>query len=301
MVSEQFLTDTALHADIVLPATTQLEQLDLMFSWGHFYLTWNEPAIPPLGDAVSNSELFRRLAAVMDFDDPYFRRSDEEMIRDALDWNAPAVAGITIDSLRQRGFARLNVGAPDQRTPHAEGQFLTPSGKCQFKSPLAAAGSFVLPNFRQGYTGAQAGTPVADVADYIPPYESPLGRAKESLRYPLSLITPKSHAFLNSGYANMPVQRHVAGEQCAILHPDDALARGIRDGTSVAVFNDRGRVICRARLTTDVMTGVVAIHSGYWRKDSRTAAAVNVLAGAKLGNIGRSPAFSDIAVQVALA
>src|SRR5262249_29893048 len=91
VVSEQFVTDTARYADIVLPATTQLEQADLMFSWGHFYLTWNEQAIAPLGEAVSNTELFRRLAKEMQFDDAYFQRSDEEMIQDSLDWNSPAV------------------------------------------------------------------------------------------------------------------------------------------------------------------------------------------------------------------
>ena len=219
VVSEQFLTDTALYADIVLPATTQLEQVDLMYSWGHFYLTWNEQAIAPLGEAVANTELFRRLAKAMEFDDPYFRRSDEEMIRDALDWNAPAVDGITIDSLRRNGYARLNVGGPERRTPHANGEFLTRSGKCEFKSSLAAAGSFVLPNFRQGYRADQSGTQVAGVPDYIPPRESPLHGANRRARYRLSLITPKSHAFLNSGYANMRVQRHAAGEQCAMLHP----------------------------------------------------------------------------------
>ena len=301
VVSEQFLTDTALHADIVLPATTQLEQIDLMFSWGHFYLTWNEQAIPPLGEAVSNTELFRRLAATMEFDDPWFRRSDEDMIQDVLDWSAPTLAGITIADLRQKGYARLNVGSPDRRAPHANGEFLTPSGKCELKSPLAAHGSLVLPHFRQGYMKDQPGTPVADVPDYIPARESPLGCANEPARHPLSLLTPKSHAFLNSSYANLPVQRHAAGEQCAMIHPDDALVREIRDGAIVTVFNDRGRLTCKAKLTTDVIRGAVAIYSGHWRSASRANVAVNALAGAAVGNIGRSPAFSDVAVEVALA
>jgi anaerobic selenocysteine-containing dehydrogenase len=298
VVSEQFPTDTALYADIVLPATTQLEQVDLMYSWGHFYLTWNEQAIPPLGEAVPNTELFRRLAKAMGFDDPHFRRSDEEMIRDALDWNAPAVDGITVDSLRRNGYARLNVGSPERRTPHANGEFLTRSGKCEFKSSLAAAGSFVLPHFRQGYRADQSGAQVASVPDYIPPRESPLGANPEA-RYRLSLITPKSHAFLNSGYANMRVQRHAAGEQCAMLHPDDAHPRGIRDGAIVTVFNDRGRITCNAKLTADVMRGVIAIHSGYWRAGSKGNTAVNVLAAAEVSNIGRAPTFSDVAVDVA--
>src|SRR5262249_42517061 len=292
-------TDTALHADIVLPATTQLEQIDLMFSWGHFYLTWNDRAIEPLGEAVSNTELFRRLAATMGFDDPWFQRGDEDMIKDVLDWSAPALAGITLAHLRQNGYARLNVGSPESRAPHAHGEFLTPSGKCELKSALAAHGNLVLPHFRQGHTKDQPGTPLAAVPDYIVPCESPLS-ADGATRYPLSLLTPKSHAFLNSSYANMAVQRPTAGEQCAMIHPDDALARGIRDGAVVNVFNDRGRVTCKAKLTSDVMRGSVAIYSGYWRSASQGNVAVNALAGATMGNIGRSPAFSDVAVEIAL-
>jgi anaerobic selenocysteine-containing dehydrogenase len=302
VVSEQFLTDTALYADLVLPATTQLEQIDLMYSWGHFYLTWNEQAIAPLGEAVSNTELFRRLAAALGFDDdPLFRRSDEELIRETLDWSAPALSGLTMESLREKGYARLNIGAPDKRAPHANGGFLTASGKCELKSSLAEHGSFVVPPFRQGHLAGQAGTPVAGVPDYVPPRESPLGQAGGAVRYPLSLITPKSHAFLNSGYANLAVQRHAAGPQCAMLHPDDALARGIGNGEMVAVFNDRGRLTCKAKVTADVMPGLVAIPSGYWRSASASNTSANVLASAEVGNIGRSPTFSDVAVEVSLA
>jgi len=301
VVSEQFLTDTALFADLVLPAATQLEQIDLMFSWGHFYLTWNEPAIAPQGEAVSNTELFRRLAAAFGFDDdPLFRRSDEELIRQTLDWTSPALSGISIEGLRQTGYARLNIGLPGERAPHANGDFLTTSGKCEFKSSLAGRGSFVVPPFRQGHPADQAGTPVSDVPDYVPPRESPLAGARGATRYPLSLITPKSHAFLNSGYANLAVQRHAAGPQCAMLHPDDALARGIGNGETVTVFNDRGRMVCKAKVTTDVMPGLVAIPSGYWRNGSRSNTSVNVLASAEHGNIGRSPTFSDVAVEVSL-
>ena len=149
VVSEQFPTDTTDFADIVLPATTQLEQFDIMYSWGHLYLSLNMPAIPPLGEAVSNTELFRRLAARMGFDEPHFKRGDEQMARDALDWSAPALAGIDLDLLKRSGYARLRVGAPGTSAPHAEGRFPTPSGKCEFVSSLAAGGNFVL---SPGYT-----------------------------------------------------------------------------------------------------------------------------------------------------
>ncbi len=147
---------------------------------------------------------------------------------------------------------------------------------------------------RQGHTADQARTAVADVPDYISPRE---GRATERAIYPPCLITPK-HAFLNAGYANMPVQRHVAGKRSAVLHPDDALSRGVRDEAIVTVCNDRGHISCKAKLSTDVMRGLVAVHAGYWRTGSRGSAAVNILASAEFSNIGRAPTFNDIAVEV---
>ena len=132
VVSDHFLTDTARFADIVLPATTQIEQEDIMFSWGHFYLSYNNQSIQPLGEAVSNTELFRRLARAMNFNDPHFYRDDAQMIEEAIDWNAPLMQGITLSNLKEKGFARLNIPSADKYAPHAEGNFPTPSGKCEF-------------------------------------------------------------------------------------------------------------------------------------------------------------------------
>ena len=152
VVSEQFITDTADFADIVLPATTQLEELDLMFSWGHLYLTLNMPAIAPLGEAVPNTELFRRLAARMGFDDPCFKRTDEDTLLEITDWSSPALSGVDLDLLKRDGYARLKIGTPETFAPHAEGKFPTASGKTEFVSSMTARGNFVLPLFRQGST-----------------------------------------------------------------------------------------------------------------------------------------------------
>ena len=207
VVSEHFLTDTALYADIVLPATTQLEQFDLMFSWGHLYLTLNEPAIAPLGEAVSNAELFRRLARAMGFNDPFWDRSDEQMALDALDWDNPVLEGIDLDGLRQTGYARLKVGSPEEFVPHREGNFPTPSGKMEFKSSVAeAAGNMVLPLFRQGYAADQSGEPLDPLPNFIPQNESARTNPELAARYPLNMLSPKAHAFLNSCYANMETQ-----------------------------------------------------------------------------------------------
>jgi anaerobic selenocysteine-containing dehydrogenase len=126
VVIEQFMTDTARHADFLLPATSQLEHLDLLWSWGHAYLTLNLPAIAPLGEALPNTEIFRRLAHRMDFDEPCFRESDEDIVRKALTSTHPYARGITLESLKQKGWVRLHI--PEGYRPYAEGNFPTPSG-----------------------------------------------------------------------------------------------------------------------------------------------------------------------------
>ena len=129
VVSEHFLTDTARYADLVLPATTQLEQHDIMFSWGHLYVTLNTPAIEPVGEAISNTELFRRLAARMGFTEECFTRTDEQMMAEAFDWSAPAMDGISLESLRQSGWARLNLPPADRVRPARRGQLPDPVGQ----------------------------------------------------------------------------------------------------------------------------------------------------------------------------
>ncbi|MCM2442835.1 molybdopterin-dependent oxidoreductase [Agrobacterium vitis] len=302
VVSEHFITDTARYADILLPATTQLEQKDIMFSWGHLYLSYNNPAIEPLGEAVSNTELFRRLAAALGIDDPFFFRSDDEMIEASMDWASPVLEGITLDQLKQSGYMRLNMPAADRWAPHRDGNFPTPTGKCEFKSTLAEGGNFVAPLFRQGYGGDQSGEAVDPLPHYIRPNESPATHPVLAQQYPLSLISPKSHAFLNSNYGNLPAQIAQAGEeQAVLLHPDDASERGIIAGAPIRVFNDRGMFEAFATLSPDVMRGVVVAPSGYWQRSNRKGATVHAVTPPAYADLGRAPTFSDALVQVAMA
>ena len=303
MVSEQILTDTADFADVVLPATTQLEQLDVMFSWGHLYLTLNQPAIAPLGEAVPNTEMFRRLAARMGFDDPCFRRTDEETVRAIIDWNSPALAGVDLEALKRDGYARLKLGTPDTFAPHAEGGFPTPSGKTEFVSSMAARGNFVLPIFRQGSTSfdprEREATPAIDpVPTYIPARESAMSDPALAARYPLNIISPKSHAFLNSCYANLPHQRRIVGEPTVTLNPADAAEREIGEGRAVRVFNQRGAFEAMAHLSDAVRPGVVVAPLGHWRKFSRAAGTVNAVNSAALADLGNAPTFSDNLIEV---
>ena len=299
VVSEHFLTDTARYADIVLPATTQLEQKDIMFSWGHLYLSYNNAAIEPLGEAVPNTELFRRMAKAMGIEDPSFYRTDDEMIEASLDWTNPVLQGITLQDVKAKGYARLTVPPASDWAPHRDGNFPTPTGKCEFKSTITGGGNFVVPLFRQGYNGDQDGTPVDPLPHYIPPNENPQTTPELAKRYPLSLISPKSHAFLNSNYGNLPAQTAQGGEEQAVfLHPDDAEQRGIVAGAPIRVFNDRGAFEAFATLSPDVMPGVVMAPSGYWHRSNRKGATVHALTPPAFADLGRAPTFSDVLVQV---
>src|SRR6201996_5420707 len=293
VVSDHFLTDTARYADLVLPATTQLEQHDLMFSWGHLYVTLNTPAVEPVGEAISNTELFRRLAARTGVTEDCFTRTDEQMMAEAFDWSAPAMAGITLDSLRQTGWARLNLPSPDEYAPHAEGNFPTPSGKVEFRSSLAEqAGNFVVPLFRQLCEEYQPGGTVDPLPHYVPPRET------GETGYRLSLISPKSHAYLNSSAADQPSQRRVQGEQSVFVHPRDAAERGITDGAYVRVFNDRGQFIAQARVTDEIARGVVMAPMGAWRKNAKGHSTVNAVNPFAFADLGNAPTFSDTRVEI---
>ena len=218
----------------------QAEQLDIMVTWGHLYISLDQPAIPPPGECVPNVELFRRLAKTMEFDDDYWDRTDEQLLIDFHNWNAPAMQGITWDKLVEHGYMRINVGTPDTRAPHAKGNFPTPSGKCEFKSSLAEGGNFVIPVWRSMYDAMQPGEPIDPLPDYVPPFESPDTNPELAKRYPLNIVSPKPHAFLNSQYGNASDKQRVQGEQRIFLHPDDAAERGIVAGDLVQVCNDRG-------------------------------------------------------------
>ena len=279
VVVEQFMTDTARHADYLLPATSQLEHLDLLWSWGHAYLTLNLPAIAPLGEALPNTEIFRRLARHVGFDEPCFLESDEEMVRNALTSTHPYAQGITFESLKEKGWARLNI--PEGLRPYAEGGFPTPSGKCElYSEALAAQGLDPLPGYvpaREGFDG------------------DPALRA----RFPLSLVTAKSALhFLNSSYANMPRQLRAEKEPLAEIHSLDATERSIVDGDVVRIFNDRGALQLRARVGDAVLPGMVAVPSGWWASLSPGGSSANALTADGLTDMGGGGDFHDTLVQV---
>ncbi len=279
VVHEIFKTDTADYADILLPATTQLEQTDIHNSYGHLYALANNPAIAPLAEALPNTEVFRRLAARMGFTDPCFRESDDDLARQAFRAGDPRVRGIDWDSLKSDGWRRLDLPRP--YAPFAHGGFPTPSGKCEFWSArMHAAGEDPLP-------------------DHVPPYESAASNPELARRYPLAFISPPARNFLNSSFANLPVSIAEETAPRVEIHPDDAAARDIGDGDSVRVFNDRGSMLAMARLTVRARQGVVVAPSVWWRKLAPGGENANALTSQALTDLGRAPTFYDCLVEVA--
>ena len=296
--SELFMTDTAKYADILLPACMQAEQEELMFSWGHFYFTYNHKAIEAPGETVPNTELFRRLAKVMGFEEDFWQRDDTQLIKDYVNWDSPLMEGITFELLQGEGYARLKIGDVATRTPHAEGNFPTPTGKLEFLTTQADDGNFVAPPWRSMYTEMQPGEEVDKLPSHTDPYESTVSTPDLASKYPFSIISPKSHGFLNSQYANETTQQLRQGEQIVIMNEEDAKELGIVEGQMVRVGNDRGEFVGRAKVGTDVIRGVVSASLGYWPGLSLTGTAVNCVSSDRNANLGMAPTYSDNLVGV---
>jgi anaerobic selenocysteine-containing dehydrogenase len=281
VVLEHFQTDTADYADILLPATTQLEHWDLHLSYGHHYVTLNRPSIDPVGEALPNSEIFRRIAARMGLDDPMFTDDDLTLIRQALTSTSPKLAGVTFDALLEKGWMRLNVPTP--YLPFAEGGFPTPSGKCEFVSErMAEMGLDPLPSFTA-------------------PYEFPEAVPELAARYPLTLVSSPAHQFLNSTFVNIDSLRRGAREPECLLHPDDAERRGIAMGSRVVVHNDRGAFTAVARVEASLRPGVVWAPSIWWGKYAADGANANQTTSQRETDMGHGPVFYDNLVEVGLA
>ncbi len=270
VVAEQMPTDTADYADILLPATTFLEHTDIYSAYGHYYLQLARPALPPSGEAKSNVEIFRLLAKRLGFDDACFEESEDDMLRSLLAANHRFLDGITLERLDREHFVRLAVspeGAPF--LPFAEGQFGTPSGKCEF--------------------GAES-------LDYTPPVESRHGAGELRARYPLELISPKGGDGLNSTFGNRPEADHQNAS--VAICPSDAAARGIANGDRVRLFNGRGSCVLTAAVGDGVRPGVVCARSVRWGKMAQDGQSINVLTSDRLTDIGGGPTFYSCLIEI---
>jgi anaerobic selenocysteine-containing dehydrogenase len=269
IVHDLFVTDTARYADYVLPATSQIEHLDLSPAWGHLYLAMNRPAIAPRGESISNSELFRRLAKALGRTEPWLFESDEAMLRGALASGHPWLEGITYERLWNEGFVRLN--RPDDWRPFANGGFATPSGKAElFSEQLRNAGLDPLPAS-------------GDIA---------------SNHGGLQLISGKQLHFLNSGYSNQERHRRRAGELFIEIHQDDARKRGVADGDRVSVRSDRGELEARCLVSDRVRPGVAWMPFGGLTDAAGGRRSINVLTPEEPTDWGGGSGLYDAFVEV---
>jgi anaerobic selenocysteine-containing dehydrogenase len=287
VVHEQFQTDTADYADIVLPATTQLEHFDIHSSYGHLYVQTNEPAIAPLGEAKSNNDVFRLLARRMGFEPALFEPCDEKLAAESL--SAPAAPpgfpppsafdGIDLSRLKREGPVHLNV--PKNYAPFATGGFGTPSGKCElYSAKLAAQGLDPLPC-------------------YTPPAEDPQTRPELAAKYPLQMISPPHPEFLNSTFVNIDSLRRAAGAPTLEMHADEAARRKLHDGQRVRVFNDRGEFQARLIVGDGVKPGVVVTQGVWWNRYTADKVNCNVTSSTRLTDFGAAATFFDNLVEVA--
>lgn len=276
VVLEHFQTDTADYADILLPATTQLEHTDIHATYGHLYMMANNPAIAPLGESKSNTEIFRLLAARMGFDDACFSETDDEIATQAFDAKDQRAKNFDWPSLKKTGWQKLNM--PD--APFAQGGFPTASGKCEFFSAqMQADGLDPLPS-------------------YIPPYESKASTPELAQVYPLAMISPPARNFLNTTFVNVMSLRGTEGEPYIDIHPHDAQIRNIVNGDMVRAFNDRGSMLMKARVTDKAREGVVVALSIWWKKYASDGKNANELTSQRLTDMGRAATFYDVLVQV---
>ncbi len=270
VVLEQFQTDTASYADMLLPVTTFLEHTDLYTAYGHYYLQLARPALPRPGEVKSNVEIFRLLAERLKFQDACFSDTEDEMIVSLLDSASPYLAGITLRQLEESRYVHLRTGPEDEPfLPFASGGFRTRSGRFEFGAESLA---------------------------YTPPVESRKGDGKLLERFPLELISSKNDDSLNSTFGH----RAEVDAQTARLaiHPIDAQRYGIADGREVEVFNERGTCVFRAALTCDVPVGIVRAGSMRWNKLAPFGLGVNQLTSDRLTDIGAGPTFFSCLVNV---
>ena len=276
VVHEQFPTDTVDYADIVLPATTQLEHVDVHGAYGHHYVMHNPPAIAPRGEARSNNDVFRALAARMGFEPELFP-DDRALIAESLG-DGPSMRGITVERLEAEGSIRLDI--PAEYAPFAEGAFPTPSGRCElYSESMLAAGLDPLPT-------------------YTPPLEDPQTRPDLAARHPIQLLSPPKAEFLNSTFANSASHLKSAGDPTIAMADADAASRGLREGDWAEVGNDRGRFLARVALGGSVKPGVAVALGIYWSKLSPGRTNVNHTTSTALTDMGGGATFFDNLVEV---
>ncbi len=288
VVHEQFFTDTTDYADLVLPATTFLEQREIQGAYGHYYVQLSQKAIEAPGEARTNVWLFGQLAQRMGFPEECFRDTVDDLIQQALRLQEDGHSGnpwmedVTIERLEKEGHIRLSFSKGEQPfMPFAEGGFETPSGRAEFySSTLKDRGLDPTPTFR-------------------PPKESRL--SPTAANYPLEFLPRKADNYMNSTFANLDGHRRMQQrtQDRLEIHPVDAAKRSIMNGDMVEIFNARGSLRLEAVLSDAIPRGVVAGQLD-WNKLAPNGQKnnVNVLTSEQLTDLGRGATFYSTLVEV---
>ena len=277
VVIDHFQTDTADFADLLLPATMQTEHADLHNRYGHAYLAWNAPAVAPPGECLSNSEIFRRLARALGVTEPCVYDSDEDLARAVLDGDELRLAGITLETLAERGWMRL--GEPQPWAPLAKG-FPSPSGRLEFYSERAAAAG------------------LDPLPAYTPPYEAVTADADARPALSARAHRPRGPALPEHGVLEPPRAARQGGPQRVLLHADDAAPRGLSDGDVARVWNDRGEYLALVQISDRVPPGIVGGAKGHWPKLNPGGTSIAATVMEKDADMGRGAVFHDNRVEV---
>lgn len=280
VVHELFMTDTARFADIVLPATSQLEQVDIHRAYGHRFVTYNERAIEPLGEAKSNWDVMRSLAAAMDYEESWLREDSETALAGIFSATCarnPFLRGISLERLKTDGYAPLNFEERGD-VPFADLRFPTPSGKIELRcDALTAEGLDPLPDW----------TPAGEYAGWKPGADDRL-----------AVISGASHHFVSSSMANVPSLLKREGAPFIEINPDDAAARGVESGAAVEVSNARGSCRLRAVVTESAPRGVIIAPKGRWGGLSPDGRNINWTTSDALSDLAGGATFHDNLVTV---
>ena len=307
VVHEQMMTDTARYADIILPATSQMECLDLMRAYGHLYLNLCQPAIEPLGESRANIDVLNELARRMGYTDDAFSENAEDIIRAALHSDSPRLEGITYEYLQEHGFARLNIEEEKRRKGEEETQEVKyPIPNTEYRTP---ASSFILhpssfvwktPSGRIELYSEQAKSDGYDpLPGYEPPAESLEADPELGREFPVNLLSPAAHHFLNTTFSNLPSLQKSEKEPRIWINPHDAQSREITDGDWLRVWNRRGEAQLKAVVSDNVKPGVAWSPSLWWQRDSPRNRNVNALTSDRLTDMGGGSTFHSNLVQFA--
>lgn len=276
VVLEHFQTDTADYADILLPATTQLEHVDAHSAYGHRYMMANNAAVAPLGEAKPNTEIFRLLAQALGFTEECFKDSDDTLGSQAFNYQHERSKHTDWARLKEQGWSKLQL----PEAAFARGGFTTPSGKCEF------------------YSQSMQDDGLDPLPTYIAPYESRASNPQLAEKYPLAMISPPARNFLNSTFVNVKSLRDTEGEPHLDIHPQDAATRQIVHGDRVRIFNDRGHFVAKARVTEKARAGLVVGLSIWWKKLASDHKNANEVTSQRLTDMGGGPTFYDLLVEV---